>query len=100
MALGGRREYPKFLLVRVIAAIRGALARAGTALAASGRLDRAEDVFFLDLAVGAQVMGRLQPWTVVVANLLAAGGMALYQWRRHPSALKNVERLWQDEEKS
>jgi len=56
--------------------------------------------FFLDLAVGAQVMGKLQPWTVVVANLLAAGGMALYQWRRHPSALKNVERLWQDEEKS
>src|SRR5262249_49163165 len=30
-------------------AIRGAIARAGASLAAAGRLDRAEDVFFLDL---------------------------------------------------
>jgi rifampicin phosphotransferase len=49
-ALAGRREYPKFLVVRVIAAVRGAIARAGAALAAAGRLGRPGDVFFLDLA--------------------------------------------------
>jgi pyruvate,water dikinase len=48
-ALGGLREYPKFLLVRVLAAVRQALARAGAELVAAGRLDRAADVFFLDL---------------------------------------------------
>jgi uncharacterized membrane protein len=53
--------------------------------------------FFLDLALGAQLLGRLHAWTVVAANLLAAGTMALYQWKRHPSVLRGVERLWQDE---
>ena len=53
--------------------------------------------FFMDLAVGAQLLGRLRPWTVVVANVLAALGMALYQWRRHPSVLQGVEQLWRDE---
>jgi rifampicin phosphotransferase len=48
-ALGGRREFPKFLVVRIFAAVRRMIARAGVALAAAGRLDRAEDVFFLDL---------------------------------------------------
>jgi pyruvate,water dikinase len=48
-ALAGLREYPKFLFVRVIAALRRAMARAGAELAAAGRLDRAEDVFFLDV---------------------------------------------------
>jgi hypothetical protein len=53
--------------------------------------------FFMDLALGAQLLGRLQPWAVVVANLLAAGGMALYQWKRHPGAIRGIERLWQEE---
>ena len=53
--------------------------------------------FAMDLALGAQLLGRLRPWTVAVANLLAALGMALYQWRRHPSVLKGVEQLWRDE---
>jgi len=53
--------------------------------------------FFMDLALGAQLLGKLKAWTVVVANLLASGGMALYLWKRHPSALKSVEKLWQDE---
>src|SRR6266850_5979109 len=48
--------------------------------------------FFMDLVLGAQLLGRLKAWTVVVANLLASGGMAFYLWRRHPSALKGVER--------
>lgn len=54
--------------------------------------------FALDAALGAQLTGRLQAWTIVVANLLAAAGMALYQWKRHPRALARVERLWEDED--
>ena len=53
--------------------------------------------FFLDLALGAQLMGRLRPWTVVIANLLAAAAMAFYLWRRHPSVMKGVEKLWDHE---
>jgi hypothetical protein len=54
--------------------------------------------FGLDIVLGAQLTGKLQAWTIVVANLLAALGMALYQWKRHPRALQRVERLWQDED--
>ena len=53
--------------------------------------------FCLDAALGAQLMGKLQPWTVVVANVLAAAGMALYQWKRHPGAIRGIDRLWQDD---
>ncbi len=52
--------------------------------------------FGLDLALRAEMMQKLRPWTVVVANLLAAAGMALYLWRRHPSALSNVGRMWEE----
>jgi hypothetical protein len=52
--------------------------------------------FGLNVALGAQLMGRLPAWTVVVANILAAVGMVLYQWRRHPGVLKGVEKLWED----
>jgi pyruvate,water dikinase len=48
-ALTGLRETPKFYLVRILAAVRRVLAGAGAELVAAGRLDRAEDVFFLDL---------------------------------------------------
>jgi hypothetical protein len=54
--------------------------------------------FGLNVALGAQLMGQLRPWTVVVGNVLAAAGMALYQWKRHPSVLKSVEKLWEDSE--
>lgn len=53
--------------------------------------------FALDAVLGAQLTGSLQAWTIVVANLLAALGMSLYQWKRHPRAIRNVDRLWQDE---
>jgi hypothetical protein len=53
--------------------------------------------FALDVALGAELTGRLQAWTVVVGNLLAAAGMSLYQWKRHPGALKRVDELWEDE---
>jgi pyruvate,water dikinase len=48
-ALAGLREYPKFYAVRTLAAARRALAGAGAELVAAGRLDRAEDIFFLDI---------------------------------------------------
>lgn len=54
--------------------------------------------FALDVVMGAQLTGKLQAWTIVIANLLAAGGMALYQWWRHPGALKRVEKLWEAED--
>ncbi|HTK30956.1 MAG TPA: hypothetical protein VL332_03255 [Candidatus Saccharimonadaceae bacterium] len=53
--------------------------------------------FGLNAALGASLLGRLQAWTVVVANLLAAGSMVLYQWRRHPSVVRGIERLWEHE---
>ena len=53
--------------------------------------------FLVDVALGTQMIGRLRPWTVVVANCLAAAGMAFYQWKRHPSVFKKIERLWEDE---
>ena len=43
------REYPKFYAVRILAAVRRVLAGAGAELVAAGRLNRAEDIFFLDL---------------------------------------------------
>ena len=52
--------------------------------------------FALNLALGAELMGQLRPWTVVIANLLSAAGMAWYQWKRHPSVLQGIEKLWQD----
>ena len=54
--------------------------------------------FGLNVALGTQLMGELRWWTVVVANLLAATGMVLYQWKRHPGVLKSVEKLWEDSE--
>jgi pyruvate,water dikinase len=48
--LAGVRELPKACLVRVLAVARAEIAAAGTHLAGAGRLEAADDVFFLDLA--------------------------------------------------
>lgn len=52
--------------------------------------------FALDAGLRTGMMLRLRPWTVLVANLLAAAAMAWYQWRRHPSVLRRIESLWED----
>jgi hypothetical protein len=52
--------------------------------------------FFLNLALGAQLLGKLSPWSVIVGNVLAAAGMAAFLWRRHPSVMRGIERLWAD----
>lgn len=54
--------------------------------------------FGLNVFLGAQLLGELKAWTVVVANVLAAAGMVFYQWKRHPSVLRNIEKLWMDSE--
>jgi hypothetical protein len=54
-------------------------------------------IFALDAVLGSRMIGRLQPWSVIVANLLASSGMAFYQWKRHPSAMRKIDTLWQDE---
>lgn len=43
------REHPKFLIINILDAVRKLALTAGAELAAEGRLDRPEDVFFLDL---------------------------------------------------
>jgi len=48
-ALMGRREYPKFMAVKIFALYRTVIAGAGEELVQAGRLERADDAFFLDL---------------------------------------------------
>ena len=58
-----------------------------------------ETAFFIfAVAVGKSVLGTLGLWTVAVANLLAAAGMAGYLWWRHPSAVRNMKDIWTQQE--
>jgi len=54
--------------------------------------------FIFALTVGRAVLGTLGLWTIAVANLLAAAGMSTYLLRRHPTALRNMNRIWTDQE--
>jgi hypothetical protein len=49
----------------------------------------------LSLALHLEAPERLPAWSVMVANLLAAAAMATFQARRHPGALRGVEKLWE-----
>lgn len=53
--------------------------------------------FVLNAALGTELLGLIEAWAVAVANVLAAGAMAWFQWTRHPRALRGVERLWHHE---
>lgn len=58
-----------------------------------------ETAFFIfAFAIGRSVLGTLGLWTVAVANLLAAAAMAGYLYYRHPSAVRNMKRIWEDQE--
>jgi pyruvate,water dikinase len=48
-ALAGTREVPKFLIVLLLARVRGILAPIGSQLVGAGRLDQAEDLWMLTL---------------------------------------------------
>jgi pyruvate,water dikinase len=50
------REHPKFLLVRIMALVRAALLEAGRMLVEAGRMDAAQDIWYLDLVEVLQVM--------------------------------------------
>jgi hypothetical protein len=54
--------------------------------------------FIVAFTVGRAVLGTLGLWTIAIANLLAAAGMATYLLRRHPMALRNMNRIWTDQE--
>jgi hypothetical protein len=54
--------------------------------------------FIFAFTVGRAVLGTLGLWTIAIANLLAAAGMALYLLRRHPEALRNMNQIWTDQE--
>lgn len=56
-ALAGLREMPKYQMVWVIAACRAQLAAVGDELAAQGKIDAPQDVFFLDLAQARAALG-------------------------------------------
>ena len=53
--------------------------------------------FVLDIALGAQLMGQLRPWSVIVANVLAAASMSLYLWKRHPRIAEGLRHIWDEE---
>ena len=53
--------------------------------------------FVLDVALGAQLMGQLRPWSVIAANVLAAGSMSLYLWKRHPRIAEGLRHIWDEE---
>lgn len=53
--------------------------------------------FVLDIALGAQLMGQLRPWSVIVANVLAAGSMSIYLWKRHPQIGEGLRHMWDHE---
>jgi hypothetical protein len=54
--------------------------------------------FFFAFAAGRVILGTLGLWTIAVANLLAAAGMATYLVRRHPGALGKMNRIWTEQE--
>jgi len=48
----------------------------------------------LDTVLGAELMGKLHNWTVVVANVLAAATMGFYLWKRHPGIKRSLDHVW------
>ncbi len=51
--------------------------------------------FAADVILGHAFADALPAWSVAIANVLAAAGMATYLWRRHPSVWRGIERLWE-----
>lgn len=46
-ALAGLREFPKFMLIRLMSSIRAGMLQSGRELTAAGLLERVDDIFFL-----------------------------------------------------
>ncbi|HUQ54024.1 PEP/pyruvate-binding domain-containing protein [Lentzea sp.] len=58
--LAGLREYPKYLVITLFGALRKRISEAGGLLAADGRLDAADDVFFLNFEEMRSAQGDLR----------------------------------------
>lgn len=52
--------------------------------------------FIASAALGGVLMGHLAPWAVGVGNLLAAAGMAVYLWNRHPHLKESLGHIWDE----
>ncbi|WP_327674412.1 MULTISPECIES: PEP/pyruvate-binding domain-containing protein [unclassified Streptomyces] len=63
--LAGLREYPKYLAITLFGSLRARIAERGTELHAQGRLDAAQDVFFLDFDEMRSTDGDLRPTVAV-----------------------------------
>jgi phosphohistidine swiveling domain-containing protein len=61
----GLRELPKFSVIRVLGAVRRLLLAVGRSLAEQGRLERAEDVYFLTFAELRQALDGADPRALV-----------------------------------
>ncbi|SDK42162.1 pyruvate, water dikinase [Lentzea albidocapillata subsp. violacea] len=59
--LAGLREYPKYLIITLFGALRKRVAGIGAELVAAGRLDAADDVFFLNFEEMRSSQGDLRP---------------------------------------
>lgn len=67
-SLAGLRESPKFFMITLLGQIRASLLRAGRELAMAGRLQQADDLFFLNRAeLGALAHGEARDWAGLVA---------------------------------
>jgi hypothetical protein len=52
--------------------------------------------FVMSAALGGELLGRLGPWAVGIANLLSAAGMAAYLWFRHPHLKQSISQIWDE----
>jgi len=50
--------------------------------------------FIASAALGGVLMNHLAPWAVGIGNLLAAAGMAVYFWKRHPHLKESLGHIW------
>ncbi len=68
-ALAGLREMPKFTIIRMFGMVRTMLLDSGQQLVARGVLDRADDVFFLQVTELQQLAsGARRDWRAIVAD--------------------------------
>jgi pyruvate,water dikinase len=76
------REHPKYMAVQILDVFRQEALQAGRRLVEEGRLDRADDVFHLEMPV---LLSALQDPTQVLRPQVAQSRVALERWQRTAS---------------
>jgi pyruvate,water dikinase len=77
-ALAGLREFPKFMLIRLMSLIREGMLQSGRELVTAGALDQADDVFFLRYEqLEALARGEPGDWREIVSQNRRAYGREL-----------------------